>query len=100
MHALDLFELAILPKLLYNSDTWLGISKDSENKLEDIQLFFPRLALRVPQGTPKVALRSETVMLSMNLRVWKSKLLLVHHIRSLDDRALAKQVYKQQLIGD
>ena len=54
MGALDLFELAILPTLLYNAETWVGISKDSENRLENLQLFFLRLAFRVPQSTPKI----------------------------------------------
>ena len=34
--ALDLCELAILPTLLYNVKTWVGISKDSENMLENL----------------------------------------------------------------
>ena len=46
--ALDLFEMAILPSLLYNAETWIGIRKETENELEDLQLFFLRLALRVP----------------------------------------------------
>ena len=27
--AIDLFELAILPTLLYNAETWIGINKES-----------------------------------------------------------------------
>ena len=48
--ALDLWEMAILPSLLYNTETWVGIGNASMNKLEDIPLFFLRLALRVPQS--------------------------------------------------
>ena len=81
--AIDLFELAILPALLYNSETWVEISKEAEEKLENLQLFFVRLILRVPQGTPKIALRSETGLLSMKLRVWKRKCMMVHHIKNM-----------------
>ena len=55
-----------------------------------------RLALRVPSGTPKVALRSETGMLSMKLRIWKKKLMFLHHISGLKEDVLAKKVWEQQ----
>ena len=90
-------ELAILPTLLYNSETWVHIAKTTEDKHEDLQLFFIRLILRVPQGTPKVALQSETGLLSMKLRIWKRKCLLIHHIKNMEDGALAKQVHCEQM---
>ena len=79
--AIDIFELAILPTLLYNADTWVVISKEALEKLEDIQHFFIRLVLRVPKGTPLPALRSETGMMSMKIRIWKKKLMMVHHLK-------------------
>jgi hypothetical protein len=97
MSAVDLWELAILPTLLYNSETWVHIPKVAEDKLEDLQLFFMRLILRVPPGTPKVALQSETGLLSMKLRIWKRKCLLIHHIKNMEEGALAKQVYSEQI---
>ena len=54
--------------------------------LESIQLFFFRLILRVPPGSPKIALRSETGLLSMRLRIWKAKCMLVHHLKGLKTR--------------
>ena len=53
LSAMDLFEIAILPSLLYNCDTWVQIPKLAEEKL-----FFLMLVLRVHQGTPKIAFRS------------------------------------------
>ena len=52
--------------------------------------------MRVPQGTPKVALRSETGLLSMKLRIWKRKCLLLHHIKNLGKETLARQIYEEQ----
>ena len=95
--AVDLWELAILPTLLYNSETWVHIPKVAVDKLEDLQLFFVRLILRVPQGTPKVALQSETGLLSMKLRIWKRKCMLIHHIKNMENGTLAKQVYSEQM---
>ena len=95
--AIDLFELAILPSLLYNADTWVEIPKVAEEMLENLQLFFIRLVLRLPQGTPKIALRSETGLLAMKYRVWKAKCMLILHLKGLEDTSLAKMVYIEQI---
>ena len=94
--ATDLFEKAILPSLMYNADTWVQIPKVAEEMLENVQLFFVRLILRVPPGSPKIALRSETGLMSMRLRVWKAKCMLVHHLKGLDTSTLANMVYLEQ----
>ena len=97
MSAIDLFELAIVPTLLYNAETWMDISKEAEERLENLQLFFLRLVLRVPVSTPKIALRTETGMMSMKIRIWKKKLMFGHHLQNLDKEALANQVWKEQV---
>ena len=94
--AVDLWELAILPTLLYNSETWVHIPKSAVEMLDDLQCLFMRMILRVPQGTPKVALQSETGLLSMKMRIWKRKCMLIHHIKNMDNGTLAKQVYSEQ----
>ena len=58
--------------------------------LEILQLFFIRLVLRLPKGTPKNALRSETGLLAMKYRVWKPKFMLILHLKGLEDTSLAK----------
>ena len=74
--AIDIFELAILPTLLYNADTWVNISKDAVVRLDNIQHFLVRLVLRVPKRTPLLALRSETGLMGMKLRIWKKKIMM------------------------
>ena len=93
MSALDLFEIAILQTLLYNAETWVEISKEAEDRLEMLQLFFLRLVLRVPKSTPKIPMKTETGMMSMRLRIWKKKLMFVHHIKNLEKETLARQVW-------
>ena len=95
--ALDLWELAILPTLLYNSEMWVNIPKAAEETLEDLQCSFVRLILRVPRGTPRVALQSETGLLSMKLRIWKRKCMLIHHIKNMGEDTLARRIYLEQL---
>ena len=75
--ALDIFELEILPPLLYNAETCADISEDTVERLEKIQLLFLRLVLRVLGGRPKPALRSETGMLSMRTKIWKKEIMLI-----------------------
>ena len=100
MSAIDLFEMAILPTLLYNSETWVNISRQATERLDNLQLFYLRLILRVPKSTPKPALRSETGMLGMKVRIWKQKLMFTYHLKNLKDGVLAKDVWKEQLQND
>ena len=95
--ALLLWESCALPSLLYNCSTWLGMGKKEEEALAECQFFFLRLALGAGPGAPKHALRADLGARNMLLRVWQQKILLVHHIRSLDDTSLANMMYREQV---
>ena len=94
MGVLDLWNLAIIPSLMNNCSTWIGITNTLEQKLESIQEQFIRLMMEVPVSTPKVALRAETGLLSMKHRVWVDKISLVMAIKR--STGLANQLYKEQ----
>ena len=66
-------------------------------KLNQIQEWFLRLVLRVGPGTPLAALAWDTGVLCMELRIWKEKLLLVLHLRTLEEDSLAGWAYKEQI---
>ena len=95
--ALQLWESCVIPSLLYNCSCWVGMRKEEENTLGDCQDFFLRLALATGPGASKVALRADFSLRSMFIRVWKEKILLILRIRSLEDSALAKMMWKEQL---
>ena len=95
--ALLLWESCALPSLLYNCSTWVGMGKKEEEALAECQLFFLRLVLATGPGAPKHALRADLGARSMLLRVWQQKILLVHHIRSLENTSLAKMMYVEQV---
>ena len=97
MAAIDLWELAIIPTLLYNAGTWTEIDDDTIEILEELQLFFLRMILQVPVSTPKASLRWETGLMSMRHRIEKEKIMLINHIKNSDDKTLAKQVYNEQV---
>ena len=95
--ALLLWESCALPSLLYNCSTWVGMGRKEEEALAECQFFFLRLVLGTGPGAPKHALRADLGAQNTSLRVWKQKILLVHHIRSLDDTSLAKMMYIEQV---
>ena len=93
----DLWNLCIIPSLLNNCSTWTDISVKSLERLEELQNLFVRVLLRVPITTPKVALLSETGLLSMKHRIWQEKILLVMAILKMKKEVLSRRVLKEQL---
>ena len=96
MGALDLWNMAVVPSLMDNCSTWIGITGKLVDRLESIQERYVRLMLEVPVSTPKIALRAETGLLSMKHRIWSEKMSLVMALKRSKD-GLAKQVYMEQL---
>ena len=93
---IDIWELAIAPSLLHNSDTWVAVNKQTLDMLDNIQNFFLRNLLAVPDSTPTYIMYWDTGMLTMENRIRKSKLLFLHHLVGLEDQSLAKQIFQKQ----
>ena len=93
---LDIWETAYVPSLLNNCSTWMEIEDATVNKLEELQNSFYRNLLNVPFTTPKPALIWEVAGMKMKYRIMMSKILFLHHIISLDDDSLAKQIQSSQ----
>ena len=92
----DIWEIAVIPTLLYNAETWQEISNKTVEELETIQLSFLRSILGVGSGCPTVLLYSETGTLLMEFRILQKKLLFLHHLYNLPDTALAREVLAVQ----
>ena len=97
MCAIDIWELSIIPSLMFNSEMWVGISEESIGQLENIQNLFLRNLLDTPFSTTKPAMKWDTGILSMKTRIMKNKLVFVNAIKHLDDDCLAKQIYEEQI---
>ena len=93
---LDIWELAVLPKLLYNSDCWQDISPNTIKELENLQLQFYRCLLAVGSGCPIPSLYFETGGILMEFRILQKKLLFLHHVATLPDDSLAREVFQVQ----
>ena len=75
MAGMEIWELAILPFLLNNSETWTEISKKSIEVLDDLQCMFFRYLLATPRSCPIPALLWEPGGILMEHRIAKNKLL-------------------------
>ena len=93
---LDIWELALIPSLINNCSTWTNISTESVERLDKLQNTFLQMLFSVSQSCPKPVLCWDTATMLMQVRVDKSKLELLHHIKNLDDSSLAKQIFNEQ----
>ena len=89
---LEIWELAILPYLLNNSETWAEMSKATLEMLEKIQQMFYRTILATPRTCPIPALLWETGGLLMEHRIAIKKLTFYHHLINLQCNTLASEV--------
>ena len=90
---IDLWESAVLPMLLFNAETWFSIPQRTMDELENLQKQFFRCILAVGSGCPIPSLYWETGGMLIKNRILLKKLLFLHHISTLPDSCLAKEVY-------
>ena len=94
---LEIWELAILPHLLNNSETWTEIKKSTIDMLDDLQYMFMRYLLATPRTCPIPALLWETGGLLMEHRIAQKKLVFYHHLLHLPRDSLAHEVASTQV---
>ena len=94
---LHIWEMALIPMLLYNAETWQEIDKKSVHILEGLQNEFLRCLLAVGSGCPVPLLLWETGTLLMEFRILQRKLIFLHHLTNLPNDALAKEVLDVQI---
>ena len=93
---LDIWNMAVLPMLIYNAECWFVISRKDITELEKMQNLFLRSLLAVGSGCPTAALYSETGTILIEYRILMKKLLFLHHVVSLNEGSLAREVYEVQ----
>ena len=87
----------IIPKLLFNAESWINLSKMNMQELEKIQSTSLKLLLRIPYSTPTIGLLLELKIPTIKAAIDKKKLLYLHKLLLQPD-TLAYQVLKQQEI--
>ena len=94
---LAIYELALVPSLLNNADTWVDISKETEDRLESMQNTMFRYLFAVPNSTPQPILRFDLGHLSMKEKVHIKKLCLLYHLKTLPAESLGNKFYEMQV---
>ena len=96
---LEILELAYIPALLNNAQTWMVIDKGTIDKLEDMQYNFLRILLATPASTPQAALNRGCGMLKMKFRIMESKLNFLHYLICQDGESLAQHILLEQKVN-
>ena len=85
---LEIYELALLPSLLNNSDIWIDLTEESSSKLENLQNVMFRNLFGVPASTPISLLRFDVGCLKMKEKIHKKKLNFLYHLRIMESESL------------
>ena len=93
---LEIWELAVIPMLLFNSECWIGITNQHLTELETLQKRFLKTLMAVGSGCPTPSLYWETGTVGMKWRIIRSKLIFYHHLLTLPETSLANEVLKIQ----
>ena len=99
MGAWDIWEKAIVPKLLSNCGSWVEISNSTIKVLEETQNLYCRLVFACPGSTPKPALRGQAGLLDMEHRIYLEKVCLVNNIifKHSEEESYARELLLEQL---
>ena len=86
----DIWNLAVIPALLNNCETWTDISGDSITELENLQNLFIRVILQVPVSCPKAATCYETGFTLIKFKIME---------RNRIDEVLSEQALQGEFSG-
>ena len=94
--AFRLFEAQIIPALLHNAESWIGITDKIIKDLQDFQDKFIRKVLQLPTSTTKAIYQWDSGMLSMKWRIALKKLLFVNKIMQKDHTNIAMRTLLEE----
>ena len=89
---LEIWRKAVIPFLFNNSGCWVETPRKAHNLLNSLTHSFFRMLFCSPQGTPTVMFFWDTATLLNENYLILQKLLLLHHLVSLGNDCLAKEV--------
>ena len=95
--AFEIWELAILPMLLFSSETWTDISKKTLRRLSDFFNQFFRIIFRIGSGCPIVNFYWQTGSLKVQYHILQKKMMFYHHLANLPVNSLGRTVLEIQV---
>ena len=97
---LDIWEMALLPSLISNCESWTPLSEKTLKILEEVQYSMFRKLLGVPKSCPAQSLVWEFGAKLIKYRIIERKLNFLHHLLNLSQDSLAKQILNVQIAND
>ena len=98
--AFKLFDSIIIPSLLHNCESWIGITDKHISTLQDFQNDFIRRVLKVPDSTPKALLQWDVGLMPMKWRIGKSKLNFVSKVMKKDRSNLCRKTIISEVLNN
>ena len=97
--AMDIWDRSLVPSLLANCGSSVGISKKAIELAEQTQNLYCRLIYSCPASTPKPSLRGEAGFLNIEHRIMQEKICLVTRIMfcNSEEESYARYILKEQL---
>ena len=93
---MQLFEVCIIPSILYNIEGWNHLTKKELAQLEMIQHQALCSLLELPKTTPYIALLNEVGMWRMEERLIYRRIMLYHNITHSEESRLIKKMIEEQ----
>ena len=94
--AFNIFELAIVPMVSYNCESWLEIGKRTIKVLDELFHFFCRTMFRIGVGCPKTSFYWQSGSLKFKNIILEKKLNFIFHLANLPVSSLGRQVFDLQ----
>ena len=91
-----LLQTVVMPVLLYNMETWIGLTKKDEREMEKIHGKILKGIMEQEKGTPYWGLIKETGIWPIKQEIHYKKLMLVHEIMNSEDERIIKKIIKEQ----
>ena len=98
--AIKLFEAQVIPALLFNSESWIGITEDQISELQSFQDKFVRMLMRLPISTPKAIIHWDGGMELIKWRIATKKMMFLRKLMLKDKSNICRRaVMDETLLG-
>ena len=95
--AFKLYEATIIPALLHNCESWIGINDKHLKSLQDFQDKFIRKLLRLAKSTPKAIINWDIGLQPMKWRIAYKKLVFLQKILGKDPSNICKKAILEEV---
>ena len=95
-----LLEQVAKPSLLYNTETWINITKEEEKELNRAQYQLLKKVFEQKENTPYYGIISETGIWPFSYVILYKKLMFFHHIMNSEEKRVVRQILMNQMKED